>query len=93
MLLESKYNLKPDTIYYLKYLRWHLGYCHEDYLPTSRGFDTFRGFYTGSQSYYTHIPCPTCTLVGGGPKGYDYRHNTEVDLAANGTYSSVIIWT
>jgi hypothetical protein len=35
-------------------LRWHLGFCNEAYLPTRRGFDTFYGFYTGSQDYFTH---------------------------------------
>jgi arylsulfatase A-like enzyme len=23
--------------------KWHLGYCHPDYLPNSRGFDSFFG--------------------------------------------------
>ena len=35
--------------------RWHLGYCNETYLPTNRGFETFRGFLEGSQDYYTHL--------------------------------------
>ena len=29
--------------------KWHLGYCHQNYTPTYRGFDTFYGFYLGSQ--------------------------------------------
>jgi hypothetical protein len=28
-------------------------------------------------------------IVGGGPMGYDFRADEEVDLEANGTYSSV----
>ena len=27
--------------------------------------------------------------VGGGPPGYDFRKNVEIDTQANGTYSSV----
>jgi hypothetical protein len=27
--------------------------------------------------------------VGGGPPGYDFRNNVEIDTQANGTYSSV----
>ena len=23
--------------------KWHLGYCHPDYLPNARGFDSFFG--------------------------------------------------
>ena len=32
---------------------------------------------------------PHLLLVGEGPAGYDFRHNEDVDLGANGTYSSV----
>ena len=28
--------------------KWHLGFCSRDYLPTSRGFSTFAGYYTGT---------------------------------------------
>jgi len=57
-------------------------------LPTRRGFDSFRGPYLGALHFSSHLRKPT---VGEGPDGYDFRHNEEVDLAANGTYSSDLI--
>jgi len=35
--------------------KWHLGFCKDAYLPTSRGFDEFVGFMGGAQNYYTSI--------------------------------------
>ncbi len=63
--------------------RWHLGYCNEKYLPTSRGFDTFYGFYNGGEGYYDHL-----TTLGGGVI-YDFVDNEVVDDSAAGTYSGV----
>lgn len=33
--------------------KWHLGFCNETYLPTSRGFQTFFGQYNQACNYYT----------------------------------------
>ena len=33
--------------------KWHLGYCHEAYLPTNRGFHSFLGQYNHVTDYYT----------------------------------------
>ncbi|RUS68842.1 hypothetical protein EGW08_023395, partial [Elysia chlorotica] len=34
--------------------RWHLGFCKWECTPTYRGFDSFFGFYSGAEGYYTH---------------------------------------
>merc|ERR1711892_60036 len=54
--------------------KWHLGFCHQNYTPTYRGFDTFYGFYHGSQDFYTHKR----TAPPGGVVGYDFRMNKEI---------------
>ena len=38
-----------------------MGYCHEDYLPTNRGFDTFRGPYIGWVDHYNYTHYATGT--------------------------------
>ena len=35
-------------------LQWHLGLHKSAYLPTFRGFDSFYGYYEGSEDYWTH---------------------------------------
>ena len=47
------------NLYLLKITRWHLGFCNEAYLPTRRGFDSFRGPYLGALEFYSHNRKPT----------------------------------
>ena len=35
--------------------KWHLGMVSEAYLPQSRGFDRFFGYYNGVQDYWGHF--------------------------------------
>eukprot|EP00040_Diaphanoeca_grandis_P031788 m.190866 g.190866 ORF g.190866 m.190866 type:complete len:535 (+) comp32415_c4_seq1:177-1781(+) len=34
--------------------KWHLGLFTYDYTPTYRGYDSFMGYYGGSEDYFTH---------------------------------------
>jgi len=59
--------------------KWHLGFCNEACLPTSRGFDSFYGFYNGYVDHYTHI-------ING---GYDFWDNGKVENSTD--YASNLI--
>lgn len=35
--------------------KWHLGFFKWQYTPTFRGFQSFYGFYSGGEDYFTHM--------------------------------------
>ncbi|ELT92899.1 hypothetical protein CAPTEDRAFT_165852 [Capitella teleta] len=73
--LPLNITLLPQKLKHLGYSthaigKWHLGFCRWEYTPTFRGFDSFYGFYSGSEDYYKR---KTAAI-----RGYDFRMNTKV---------------
>jgi len=58
--------------------KWHLGFCHQNYTPTYRGFDSFYGFYLGSQDYYLHSKYYQYESQKQLTSGYDFRFNEAI---------------
>ncbi|XP_046566659.1 arylsulfatase B-like [Haliotis rubra] len=61
--------------------KWHLGFCNWKYTPTERGFDSYLGFYSGDEEYFTH-------MTNDGKGALDFRFNKTAYKDANGTYSA-----
>ena len=64
--------------------KWHLGFCAWDYTPTRRGFDSFFGFYSHSEDYYSRQSKDTSGVFS----GYDLRNNESVTTEGAGLYSA-----
>ncbi|XP_041367682.1 arylsulfatase I-like [Gigantopelta aegis] len=64
--------------------KWHLGFCNWKYTPTYRGFDSFLGFYSGSEDYYSHM------RAQGDNIGLDFRFNETAYDKDFGEYSSFV---
>ena len=81
--------------------KWHLGFRTPKHTPTERGFDTYYGYYAGSQDYFNHQSlcwagkvlngCFENTTASGAPvTGLDLHNGTKV---ANSSEYSTTLYT
>ena len=69
--------------------KWHLGFCHEDYLPSNRGFDTYKGFWNGGGRHFNHSLSADPRFQN--TSGYDFHINEKIDFSPFGISTSEII--
>ncbi|XP_046544579.1 arylsulfatase J-like, partial [Haliotis rubra] len=67
--------------------KWHLGFYKNAYIPNNRGFDSFYGYLSGSENYYTHNHCDN-HVANTSYCGHDLRDNTKPVFTENGHYST-----
>ncbi|KAH7721028.1 CRE-SUL-3 protein [Aphelenchoides avenae] len=74
--------------------KWHLGYCKREFLPTSRGFDYFYGYYGPQEGYFNHSATVHHSRSNTVARGLDlFREVNGVsvpDFSKNGVYSTNI---
>ncbi|XP_035668426.1 arylsulfatase B-like isoform X1 [Branchiostoma floridae] len=68
--------------------KWHLGFFRREYLPLRRGFDTFYGFLTGGEDYWSHRRPNIYSTDASEYHGLDLRDQDKPVLDQNGTYST-----
>ena len=83
--LDTNFRTLADELRDLHYSthivgKWHLGFCNKKFWPTNRGFDHHYGYHLPREGHFDHTY----------DDGYDFYDDEQVELAANGTYSTYL---
>ncbi|CAH3141929.1 unnamed protein product [Porites evermanni] len=84
--LPLKEKLLPEYLRQMGYSthavgKWQLGFFAKEFTPTYRGFDSFYGFWTSGQDYFSHVTYD-------GSYGLDLRRDLAVVYNETGTYGT-----
>ena len=72
--------------------KWHLGYCHRDYLPHNRGFHSFFGQWSHVVNYYSRLTDnPHHPERAKEKVGYDLHQNGEITQEGEGEFMPDLI--